>query len=219
MAAKGKRPVSFETKQAAFMLRLQGFTNSQIGERLNLHPVTVSRIFTGLKKLEAAGVVPKEQIKTPTEDEVLRDWKDRMRTKSIRALDRGLDDTSDNYKAGGLGRDVLKGLGELQGDSVSVHMQTFIASVPPEWRDRFFGEHDDAGPRILPDEQHELWALEVFQRSGLSAVEFSQLRRDARAGRMYLVTNDQDRDEFFRAEEARYLNNKNDLPQLPEVVK
>src|SRR5262249_32706469 len=138
MAAKGKRPVSIETKQAAFMLRLQGFTNSQIGERLNLHPVTVSRIFTGLKKLEAAGVVPKEQIKPPTDTEVLRGWKERLTTKSIKALDRGLDDESDNYKAGGLGRDVLKGLGELQGDSLNVNIQTFLASVPPEWQREYF---------------------------------------------------------------------------------
>ena len=59
------------------------------------------------------------------------------------------------------------------------------------------------------------WALEVFKKSGYSAAEFNQLRCDAQAGRV-LVSSDEDFDEFFRAEEARHLNNKDGLPQLPE---
>jgi hypothetical protein len=218
MAAKGKSPVSIETKKAAFALRLQRFTNSQIGERLNLHPVTVSRIFTALKKLEAAGVVPKEQIKPPNDTEVLRGWKERLTVKSVKAIDRGLDDQSDNYKAGGLGHSVLKGLGEFDGDSVNVHINQMINSVPEEFKSRYLVSGDDVdepAPRVLPAEQHELWALEVFKKSGYSAAEFNQLRRDAQAGRV-LVSSDEDFDEFFRAEEARHLNNKDGLPQLPE---
>jgi hypothetical protein len=218
MSAKGKSPVSVATKKAVFALRLQGLSNAEIGERVNLHPVTVSRIFTGLKKLEAAGVVPKEQIKPPNDTEVLRGWKERLTVKSVKAIDRGLDDQSDNYKAGGLGHSVLKGLGEFDGDSVNVHINQLINSVPDEFKSRYLVSGDDVdepAPRVLPAEQHELWALEVFKKSGYSAAEFNQLRRDAQAGRMSLVSSDEDFDEFFRAEEARYLN-KDGLPQLPE---
>jgi len=55
-----KSPVSVATMKAAFALRLQGFGNAEIGRKLNLHPVTVSRIFTKMKKLEVEGVVPEE---------------------------------------------------------------------------------------------------------------------------------------------------------------
>jgi hypothetical protein len=213
MAAKGRTPVSFETKQAAFALRLRGLTNSQIGTKLNLHPVTVSRIFTAIKKLESAGVVPKEETKPPSDTETLRDWRQRLTVKSVKALDRGLDDPSDNYKAGGLGRDVLKGLGELQGDGVNVHVQALIASVPPEWRDRY--TQHDSGPRMLSAEQHEVWALEVFRKSSLNAVEFSELRREARAGRTRLVSNDDDWNAFFEAETAR----ANDAAEVAEISK
>src|SRR5262245_23013982 len=132
MAAKGKSPVSMATMKAIFALRAQGFNNTEIGERLNLHPGSVCRIYRRVKQIETAGMVPDTAKAPPTDIEVMRDWKDRLTTKSIRALDRGLDDTTDNYKAGGLGRDVLKGLGELQGDSINVNMQNLIASVPPE---------------------------------------------------------------------------------------
>src|SRR5262245_52089601 len=156
MPARGKSRISMATKKAVFALRLQGLSNAEIGERLNLHPVTVSKIFSSVKKLEAAGVVPEEPQAPPTDIEVMRNWKERLTTKSVKALDRALDDGTDNYKAGGLGRDVLKGLGEFQGDSVNLHIDRLINSVPPEWRDEFLGRRDEVGPPILPDEQHEL---------------------------------------------------------------
>lgn len=196
--------MSIATKKAIFALRLQGLSNAEIGERVNLHPVSVSRIFSHVKKLETAGVIPEQLEEPPSDVEVLRGWKERLTTKSIKALDRGLDDTADNYRAGALGRDVLKGLGELQGDSVNVSIHVLLASVPPEWRERYWGASDDPGPRILPDEQHELWALEVFQKSGYSAAQFTQLRLDARADRMRLISNNEDFNEFFRAETARH---------------
>lgn len=186
----------------AVALRIQGYTNSEIGQRLNLHPVTVCRIFTAMKKLEAAGVVAQPAKEPPTDIEVLRDWKQRLTKKSIKALDRGLDDATDNYKAGNLGHTVLKGLGEFQGDSVNVNVQAFIASVPPEWRERYFATRDEPPPRQLPPEEHEVWALDVFKKSSCSAEQFNQLRREAREGRMRIVTDDDDFNEFFRAEQA-----------------
>src|SRR5262245_22151954 len=130
MAAKGKSPVSVATKKAVFALRLQGLSNAQIGERLNLHPVTVCRIFTSVKKLEAAGVVSHEPKEPPSDTEVLRNWRDRLTRKSIKALDRGLDDETDNYKAAGIANYVLRGLGEFENESINVHMNQLINSVP-----------------------------------------------------------------------------------------
>src|SRR5262245_51487973 len=103
-----------------------------------------------MKKLEAAGVVAQPPKEPPTDAEILVDWRDRLTKKSIRALDRGLEDQTDNYKAGGLGRDVLKGLGEFTGDSVNVQFQALLNSVPPEWRDRYMV--------TLPDDESDVAA-------------------------------------------------------------
>src|SRR5262245_63424399 len=100
MAAKGKSPVSVATMKAIFALRAQGLSNTEIGERLNLHPGSVCRIYRRVKKLEAAGRVPADPKEPPTDVEVLRDWKERLTTKSIKELERGLEDQTDNYKAG-----------------------------------------------------------------------------------------------------------------------
>jgi hypothetical protein len=148
MAAKGKAPISMDTLKAIFALRLQGFGNVEIGQRLNLHPVTISRQFSKLKKLESAGAVPKQPAEPPSDAEVMRNWRQRITHKSVRALDRGLDDTSDNYKAANVGLSALKGLGELQGDGVNVHVQALIASCPPEWRERYGLVSSDPDPAL-----------------------------------------------------------------------
>ena len=205
MAAKGKPKVSLETKKAAFALRLQGLMNKEIAERLHIHPVTVSKMFKTLRQLEAAGVVTKQPKEARSDADILVDWKHRLTKKSVKALDRGLDDTTDNYMAGGLGRDVLKGLGELAGDSVNVHMQTLIATMPPEFRDRYFPETDQPRPEPEPlsTEAHECLGLQVFKESNCTPEEFQRLRREAREGRMRLVTNDEPWERFFESEEAR----------------
>ena len=127
MPARSTSPVSVETKKAILAMRSKGFTNAQIAERVGIHEVTVSRICSSLRK-QADAKKPQVMAKATPEDE-LKDWRDRIKKKSIKALENGLDCADDPYRQGALGRDALKGLGEFNNDSVlDLIVVKFLAS-------------------------------------------------------------------------------------------
>jgi hypothetical protein len=76
--------------------------------------------------------------------------------------------------------------------------------MPSEFRERYLGAMGRRRePRLHTDQEHEAWALELFRKSGLSPAEFSQRRMEARAGQIRVITNDEEWNEFFEAEQAR----------------
>lgn len=97
------------TKNAIIADRLAGLPNEIVGRKYGLHPVSVSRMFGQFKKLTA----PKSEIHQTTEN-----WRDRLKQKSIAAIDAGLDPNPDKYKAGNLGVSVMKGIGEFAGEQM-----------------------------------------------------------------------------------------------------
>ena len=69
--------------------------------------------------------------------------RDRLEVKAVRAVEDGLDCEDNPYKRGNLGATVLKGLGVFNDESVHLHINQLINSVPEEWRDRYLVSSED----------------------------------------------------------------------------
>src|SRR2546426_7163176 len=64
--------------------------------------------------------------------------RENLRRRAYPAVQAGLEDDSDAYKRANVGIQVLKGTGDLTPDTaVQVSIQTMLAAVPPDWRDRY----------------------------------------------------------------------------------
>jgi hypothetical protein len=103
MPAKYKTALTDTQKQTIAVLRTQGMSNRAIAARLGLHHITVSKAYSEFRR-EASGVI----------DDLGAEWKRDVKI-LVRAVKRGLTDESDNHKAGVIGIQTLKGLGELPG--------------------------------------------------------------------------------------------------------
>ena len=122
-------------------MRLKGLTNAEIGKKLGLHEITVSRLCSEVRKATAKTAIP--ETSEPDQKTILANWRDRLKTKSIRSVERALDDDTDAYKSGNIAVATLKGLGDFSGDtSVNVNLQAFIASIPDDMRDRYLSLDD-----------------------------------------------------------------------------
>jgi hypothetical protein len=65
-----------------------------------------------------------------------------MKILAVKAVRRGLSDTSDNHKAGNLGVSALRGLGEFEQAGNTVNVAAIINSIPPGMRERYLSSAD-----------------------------------------------------------------------------
>jgi hypothetical protein len=91
---------------------------SSLLARYRLYRTSVNRICSLFRRQ-----APQSEFASPTAE-----YKQRLKTKAIVAVEAGLDDTSDNYRRGNLGAVTLKGLGEfdnqvtVNGGQVTIHL-------------------------------------------------------------------------------------------------
>jgi hypothetical protein len=131
MPAKNTTKLTEVQKQTIAVLRTQGMSNHAIAAKLGLHHITVSKAYSEFRR-EAAGAI----------DTIGNDWRTDMKIRAIRAVKRGLADQSDNFKAGNLGAQALRGLGEFEQPTTAVNIQAIINSVPPDMRHRYLTLED-----------------------------------------------------------------------------
>jgi hypothetical protein len=123
----GKRNAIDEpTRKAIIADRIAGFTNSQVAAKYGVHPMTVSKFFRRFQK-EA----PQAEAAISATD-----WKQRLKVKSINAIEAGLDCQSDPYKRAGVGLQVMKGIGEFAPDTVP-EVAVLLTTIPGELRTPF----------------------------------------------------------------------------------
>jgi len=203
MASKGWTDEG--TKMAIIADKAAGVPVRVICSRYGLDASTVWRI---CKKVQLAH--PGSALSRGSTSE---DLKTRITSKAYSALEGGLDDTSDSYRRGALAHQTLKELGSLaelgaQNEGQREFLRQ-LNGLSEETRMRYLNPSPELGPRILSVEQHETWALQVFQNSGMDPIMFSQERTAARGGSRRWITNNPELEEFFRAEEARASMTKN----------
>jgi len=117
-------------KQTICAMRTQGVSNQKIADSLGLHPVTVSKTYHSF--LRAA---------SPIIDD-LGDWRRDMKILAVKAVKRGLTDESDKYKAGNLGVQALRGIGEFEQEGNTLNFQALINSIPANMRARYISSED-----------------------------------------------------------------------------
>src|SRR2546429_1890499 len=107
---------------------LSGARTSDVARQFGVTESHVSRIRSRLRQ---TGPLP------PSEWDY-REARENLRRRAYPAVQAGLEDGSDNYKRANIGVQVLKGVGDLTPDTaaVQVTIQTALAAVPPEWRER-----------------------------------------------------------------------------------
>jgi hypothetical protein len=187
------------TKMAIIADKAAGVPVRVICSRYGLNASTVWRI---CKKVQLAH--PRSALSRGSTSE---DLKTRITSKAYNALEGGLDCADDPYRRGALGHQTLKEIGTLaelgaqnEGEREAIRQ---LAGMSEEMRKRYLNPEPEPEPRILSAEDHETWALDVFQKSGMTAFEFNRERSLARRGERRLLTNEEEVEEFFRAEEVR----------------
>jgi hypothetical protein len=116
MARKGALPVKI--KQAICADAVAGLRIKEIAQKHGCHRVTVSKVLARFRK-----EVPDSILADPE-----MNYRARLKGKSIKALDSALDCDLDAYKRGGIALQVMKGIGEFQGDQP---MTGFIIHLEP----------------------------------------------------------------------------------------
>jgi hypothetical protein len=126
------------TQRAIIADRASGLSCREIGKKYDVDSSTVSRICRRFREESPESELAKDPV---------ADYRSRLKTKSIRAIDAGLDDQSDNYKRGHLGVSVMKGIGEFEIDrGVHVTIEERARHLPPEWQARYM-----VGPAMLEE--------------------------------------------------------------------
>jgi hypothetical protein len=195
----GKSWLNESAKMAIVADKAAGIPIRVISERYRVDPSTIWRLS---KKLQRAH--PESSITRGSTSENL---KARLTAKAYNALESGLDSVDDPYRRGALGHQTLKEMGslaELGANNASEReFLRQVAALPEATQMRYLNPPADPEPRILSPEDHEVWALDVFRESGMSAVQFSRERESARRGERRLITGSEEVEEFFRAEQVR----------------
>ncbi len=142
------RRLDTATKNAIIADRLAGIPGEMVARKYAVHEASVARIMMQLKKLTDV----KSEVHHTTAD-----YRARLKAKSIAAIESGLDPDPDKYKAGNLGVQVMKGIGEFQGDqpaaggitvnicipSTLARPERLVNGMPPE--------REDSKPLALPE--------------------------------------------------------------------
>jgi hypothetical protein len=117
----GKRRILTEQERQAIVAdRLMNLDNETIARKFNVTPVHVSRLFGAFRRTHPDAAV----------NEGLSGYRERLKRKSVVAVERALDDGTDPYKSAGVGVATLKGIGEWQGDQLSVGGVQVTISIP-----------------------------------------------------------------------------------------
>jgi hypothetical protein len=117
----GKRRILTEQERQAIVAdRLMNLDNETIARKFDVTPVHVSRLFGAFKRTHPDAAV----------NEGLSGYRERLKRKSVVAVERALDDGTDPYKSAGVGVSTLKGIGEWQGDSPSTGGIQITISLP-----------------------------------------------------------------------------------------
>jgi hypothetical protein len=117
------QPLNENEKAAIIMMRAKYMPATMIAKRIRRTVKLVQGFILQTEKDASFNDVP--------------DYKNELKMKSIDAIHKGLEHKRDPYKRASLGVNVMKGIGEFQNDGANVNIQNVMASVPPEWRDRY----------------------------------------------------------------------------------
>lgn len=122
-----------QERDAILILHGKGATPVYIARHLNRAATTIRRVIKTAAKI---------QDEAP-------DFKETLKDKAIAAVHAGLDHDVDPYKRGGLGVNVLKGIGLFAPDGAAITINNLVASVPEKWRDRYISndEGETNGPQ------------------------------------------------------------------------
>ena len=110
------RPILDAERMTICMLRGKGLTEHEIGEKLGRPQQSINNVLRAAEKAAKAMGLN-------------YDWRSDLKEKSIFALRNALTDKTDPYKAGALGKDTLKGLGEFEQEG-AVNFAAMINAVP-----------------------------------------------------------------------------------------
>jgi len=110
------------TRNAIIADRLNGIPGEVVGRKYGIHEASVARLVSQFRRQtdSKAGI-----HQTPG------DWRNRLKTKSIAAIETGLDSKPDKYKTGNLGVAVMKGIGEFEGERPAIGGIPIIICLPP----------------------------------------------------------------------------------------
>ena len=130
---RGTRVLTEGEKGSIVILRHEGVPVKAIAEKLGRSERCVWTYLGNMRKNAKA-----EGLDTV-------DWRENMRQKAIVAVGAGLDCEDDPYKRGNLGTRALQGLGDFAAEN-QVNANLLIATMPPEFRDRYLISADEEPP-------------------------------------------------------------------------
>ena len=102
----GKTGLAPVVKQSIVADRASGMKIKDIAKKHGLHRITVGKVIKQFKR-----DAPSSMLANP-----VGDYKERLKGKPVVAVEDGLECSVDPYKRGGLGVQVLKGIGEFEGE-------------------------------------------------------------------------------------------------------
>lgn len=129
MGRAGAKNVSLPTKLAIISDYMTTPRTGIIAKKYGLNQATICRI---IKTMKDSPVKPNIVAN-------VKDWKAKATEACQDTFLAAVSDRTDIYKAGGLARDGLKGLGVFAPDN-AVTIQQLVAGVPTDWRDRYVGK-------------------------------------------------------------------------------
>jgi len=127
-----------QEKQGIISDASMGLSQAKIAEKWGVSRATVARVLKEFKE-----VCPQAELSKD-----LSHYREKLKGKAITAVENGLDCPDDPYKQGNLGVQVLKGLGEFNGDTPSNPINVLIANMPPS----LYAEAIKAGAITFMDE-------------------------------------------------------------------
>lgn len=104
--------------------RLAGATREETARKLHVSVRTVDEVMRDARR---EGYLTKE-VDALT-------WKDRLKDKSITAVEAGLNCNKDPYRRADVGVKVLKGIGEFTETHQGLHL--LVSTVPKDWVQKF----------------------------------------------------------------------------------
>lgn len=109
-----------------------GLSQQKIAEKYGISRATVARVVKAFKESCPQAELSKD----------LSHYREKLKGKAITAVESGLDDSSDSYKRANIGVQVLKGIGEFNGETPQANAayNLLIANMPPDIMERLITE-------------------------------------------------------------------------------
>ena len=142
MAKSGYKWTDQRTIKAIVADRIVGLTPTEIGKKYGIHPNTVIR-----KCKEFIAAEPHSELAKIREADSLDNYRERLKTKAITAIEAGLDCTDDQYKRATVGCRTMEGIGEFKTPGQMQVNMALVNRTPAEWKAEFFSlDSSDAAP-------------------------------------------------------------------------